>query len=497
MNNILLTNFHYDKGNIVVRFKGVGNINYMEEYSFVFETEKIYPNAIDYDDRGEVIITFPFAKLTPGIDYSLSNKHGIVKIKNQLSEESHERAKEILNIREDNLFVQRKTQIGKIRSQITKIFNFKKASFQRGGKIRLLYWLTKPYFWNKRIILFSERSDTFADNSSTLFFQCFNRNADHAYYLTEMPNTSNKINKRKYIKKDTLKHILYYLNSDVCVNAYDIERYMSFGGYGKSGLFQTFGDLLIYKKVFLQHGVFYNDISFYLEKNRTNFDLVVISTAHEYKFLKSIGYLDNEISQSGLPRFIKLQDLSNNEKQSIDILIMPTWRTFIKNKEEYINSNYYKNMVDLCNRVYEAFPNKDIVFFQHYEFQKYNMEISQFINSNISVLTGNEQIQGLLKNSKVLITDYSSVMFDFIYMNKPVISFQFDREDFFSKHTNKPIIEFKELPLITVETNVSNIVPKLVTLLNKKQSSVQKPYHLFYETNDKSIRNLADQINNL
>ena len=43
-------------------------------------------------------------------------------------------------------------------------------------------------------------------------------------------------------------------------------------------------------------------------------------------------------------------------------------------------------------------------------------------------------MQTLLKESSLLITDYSSVFFDFAYMHKPTIYYQFDRASFRKGH---------------------------------------------------------------
>ena len=41
-----------------------------------------------------------------------------------------------------------------------------------------------------------------------------------------------------------------------------------------------------------------------------------------------------------------------------------------------------------------------------------------------------DQIQELLKSTAVMITDYSSVFMDMVYMKKPVLHYQFDEEKF-------------------------------------------------------------------
>jgi len=51
-------------------------------------------------------------------------------------------------------------------------------------------------------------------------------------------------------------------------------------------------------------------------------------------------------------------------------------------------------------------------------------------------------VQTLLKESAILISDYSSVAFDFAYMRKPVIYYQFDEELFFEKHYHRGYFDY-------------------------------------------------------
>ena len=56
-------------------------------------------------------------------------------------------------------------------------------------------------------------------------------------------------------------------------------------------------------------------------------------------------------------------------------------------------------------------------------------------NSRIKIVDKTEKsIQELLRECKYLITDYSSVAFDFAYMKKPLQYFQFDYEEFRKNH---------------------------------------------------------------
>lgn len=75
-----------------------------------------------------------------------------------------------------------------------------------------------------------------------------------------------------------------------------------------------------------------------------------------------------------------------------------------------------------------------LIFYPHFEVQKY---LNLFMeNSERIVFASFEKfdVQKLLIDCDLLITDYSSVQFDFSYMRKPIILFQFDRNAYRSGH---------------------------------------------------------------
>ena len=74
--------------------------------------------------------------------------------------------------------------------------------------------------------------------------------------------------------------------------------------------------------------------------------------------------------------------------------------------------------------------NLEIIFFPHRNMQRY---ISSFagVGNHITIASWkNYDIQDLLKTSALMITDYSSVYFDMIYMEKPILFFQFDESEY-------------------------------------------------------------------
>ena len=71
-------------------------------------------------------------------------------------------------------------------------------------------------------------------------------------------------------------------------------------------------------------------------------------------------------------------------------------------------------------------------------------------------------VQMLLKESKFLVTDYSSVCFDFAYMHKPVVYFQFDQDLFFAKHYARGYFSYHEMGFGPVVDNVADVVDTVI-----------------------------------
>jgi CDP-glycerol glycerophosphotransferase (TagB/SpsB family) len=63
-----------------------------------------------------------------------------------------------------------------------------------------------------------------------------------------------------------------------------------------------------------------------------------------------------------------------------------------------------------------------------------------------------QDVQAHLRDAHLLITDYSSISFDFGYMNKPVLYYQFDQSDFYQSRGGFFAEPNTELPGKTVTT---------------------------------------------
>lgn len=218
-----------------------------------------------------------------------------------------------------------------------------------------------------------------------------------------------------------------------------------------------FGDEYEYSKkiVFLQHGVIHNDLSLWLNTQK-NINLFITSTQDEYSSIVDdkthYKFSSKEVKLTGMPRHDYL--LKSDHLEEKIILVMPTWRKNIVGKainnsntrainNNFKNEAYCKAWEDFLNdqklkNLYKKYGYK-IVFAPHVNIVPYLsvMDIPPFIDV-WSKETSSESLQTLFKKTKVFITDYSSAAFDLAYLNKAIIYFQFDKNEFFSGvHTSQ------------------------------------------------------------
>lgn len=198
-----------------------------------------------------------------------------------------------------------------------------------------------------------------------------------------------------------------------------------------------------FKNIFLQHGITKDRATFLLKENNC-LDLFCCACNREREFvIDKLGYSNDEVQALGFCRFDNLNSHSYNTQQ---ILVMPTWRNWLypefherreAAESRFLESQYYKEYQKLVNDeglvpLLDKY-NLEIVFFLHNDMQQYS-HLFKISDERIRVESKETaDVQRLLKESALLITDYSSVFFDFAYMKKPLIYFQFDKEEYRKK----------------------------------------------------------------
>lgn len=293
--------------------------------------------------------------------------------------------------------------------------------------------LARPFY--KDIWLISERKDQARDNGYCFYkYLCKNHKSVKAYYIiNKHAKDYDKIKDMgQAIQFDSWRHFFFY-----CVSRIHISSHVGACFPSNSPICKYLKPILRYKDVFLPHGVSYGISEFCLAKY-AKIDLFITSGKYEYEnVLANYGYSINQVAYTGFPRLDEWHHLTVNPKQ---IILMPTWRVYLAQDPNVLfeQTDYYKAYRDLImNEQLSSFLVSNglkMIFYLHHEMRKY---VDSFDTDcpNIDIAYNDDRydIQELLKESALLITDYSSVHFDFAYMGKPVLYYQFDRKEFWEK----------------------------------------------------------------
>ncbi|MFP7200028.1 CDP-glycerol glycerophosphotransferase family protein [Lysinibacillus halotolerans] len=368
------------------------------------------------------------------------------------------------------------TPISYIKSKIRKVKRnirydlslIKKGKFKSFIAI-ILYKLFRKFFRSKHIWLIGERKDTAQDNSSHLFkYIRLNHKNVNAYYVIDFSSKDYHLIKRykNIVRFGSIKHTLYLLCSDVTINSYVERPNMYTPEY--VDILKYYPEFAKNKKVFLQHGVIgVSRVNHVLHKNKLDYDLFITSSNYEKKHIISeFGYNENEVIVTGLPRWDNLDSKKIQKK----VLLMPTWRSWIQSSEELLTSEYFRTYIQLLKnpKLVETLKKHDceLVFFPHYQMQKLLSEEKINLDTRIRVVKqGERPVQDLLNECLVLITDYSTVSFDVAYLEKPVIFYQFDYTEFYSKHYNEGPINHKQQLFGPVVENEREVIVNLDNFL--------------------------------
>ncbi|MDR5650338.1 CDP-glycerol glycerophosphotransferase family protein [Staphylococcus nepalensis] len=327
--------------------------------------------------------------------------------------------------------------------------------------------------------LIGERTDTAQDNGIQFFKWLQKYTNINAYYVIDEDSNDydNVSNLNNIITFGSKKHFEVSSKANVLISTHDLENILpyktakNFWGYENS------------VRIFLQHGVLGRKK---VEYDKNNYELPfhlfnVSSTNEKYDIVvNQLGYEPKEVAVTGLPRFdsLPLKPKSKTKK----ILIMPTWRDWLNSDYAFENSEYMNRYINLINhpkfvQLIQDY-NIEVNFYPHYRSQSFFKQHLDKTESLINYVSlGEQTVQDLLIEHDVLITDYSSVSFDFSYMKKPVIFFHFDVERFFKKGIFRPIEETFIGDIVYDEKEVLDKVEKILS--SSQHTPIPNLNHVF------------------
>lgn len=284
---------------------------------------------------------------------------------------------------------------------------------------------------NKKIFMFGTGFGGFQDNTKYLFLFMINETNNKCYYVIKKKNIYSKLKSDlPVVYYYSLKNLLLSLQASYYIFTHNIHDI--YPSVRKNTV-----------KINLWHGSPLKKIGFdsivenrWIKKRRIlklklpyqEWDYLVVS----HEFFKKFFYTSMKIDERrmlcfGLPRTDYLFRLNysrtklvknkiiGNKKNKKTILYVPTFRDYTDDKTEEI-------LFNLCNYV----EKKDyLLILKMHPSETKSLSIKHRENVIVSL---DEDIQDLLVISDILISDYSSVFFDYAILQRPIILFQYDYE---------------------------------------------------------------------
>ncbi len=339
---------------------------------------------------------------------------------------------------------------------------------------RLIYAVLKP-FHRKPIWLVSDRNQVAGDNGEAFFrYLTTQKRKDIRIYFAvskQCPAFAELKKIGRVVNAKSFRHKMLFLLSTFNISSQaDDDVITQFSRYDSA--YRDIQSRI--KFIFLQHGVIKDDLSDWLNRYNRNITAFVTSAKAEADSIRDCAYFypDDAIWLTGLPRFDRLY---HDEKRALTI--MPTWRhmwvaysdqkTGVRMlKDGFEEGSFYRFYNALLNdtRLLDAAKQHGytIRFLPHPLLQPHMGRFTQ--NDRVVFLPADTPYRKVFAESDLVLTDYSSVVFDFVYLRKPVVYTQFDREEFYSgEHMYVPgYFDYDRDGFGEVETEYEATVDRLI-----------------------------------
>jgi CDP-glycerol glycerophosphotransferase len=221
-------------------------------------------------------------------------------------------------------------------------------------------------------------------------------------------------------------------------------------------------------------------------KESANWDYLISPNPYSTEIFRRAFAFKKEMIESGYPRNDFLYN-ANNEKEILAlkkkyqiptdkkvILYAPTWRD-----DQYFEKGKYKFDLKLdLKHMQEQLGDQYIVLLRLHYLIANHIDVSEYKGFAFD-FSHHEDIRELYMVSDLLITDYSSVFFDYANLKRPMIFFVYDIEDYRDRLRGF-YFDFEEKapgPLVKTTEEVIEEINKL-----EKNKRLPKNFDEFYET---------------
>ena len=341
---------------------------------------------------------------------------------------------------------------------------------------KIIYIFLSLNFIHKNII-FSENHNA-TDNAFELFLYSLKRNKNSYFIVSKYirDQISDKKVKKNVLVYNSFRHIWKVIFSKLWITSYTLTEEL----FPKTKLLKDIHYQCIPSKwIFVPHGMLGDKTCGLVHRYVWDepFKTYVSSNFERMAYIKN-GF--HNVVVSGYPRMDKWSNctLDNNK-----IVIFFTWRMkWIQqiSEKDFISSNYYETVISIVEMIRKNFPNKHVYYVFHHEVEKSGLD--KIIKNKLgttgisyvyfSTKKGGDEFNNAFKSAKYLITDYSSVAYDFGYA-KGKIPIYYLRPEFIDGHY--PLTdEFYKVHLGTIVSTLEELKKQLKTTKEPADSAKRR-----------------------
>lgn len=291
---------------------------------------------------------------------------------------------------------------------------------------------------NKTNIIFHDYfiSKTCFDKNSYILFQYFLKNNIHIPYYIINKNSDFY----KYLRKNNnIKNLILFDSKKLSSFYRNLYKYLKdakiiIASYTILFLQEISAKVPYIKFLKIDHGI--RHFKIYIAKyeiisqlkNKTK---IISSSPYEYEHLiNELNYSSRQIYNASLIKYERFQYIKRNKNEKRCILISFTYRPYSKKKFE--KSLYKMNLFtllndkELINDLYNR--NINLIYVPHHEEinrgKKYSQKYFKY-----AIIGNQKSLDHYIEHCSLLITDFSSLSFDFMFQNKPVLFYPIDKND--------------------------------------------------------------------
>ncbi len=384
-----------------------------------------------------------------------------------------------------------------MKNRFEKILDFLVELISKKFNVNILHLITYPLSKlysnkvNENLLVFgSTNGNAFSGNSKELFLFLTKNSKYYCAWITSSEKILHDLQQQKY-------NVIFSKNIFKTIKTLKTAKYI-FITHG-------FGDILMIKFspqtvfIHLAHGVSFKMggedleesafaiVQKWIRKKMVNSLSYFIDSSEETKKFKmsAYGMPSKKVLITGYPR----NDILNNYSQTLQvtikrrldlpenhetILYAPTFREY--KYEDPLNEAFLKTLDKVLNK------EKKILLYKPHPFMK-KINLSQY--KSIIGIDPQVDIMDLLIISDLLITDYSSVFYDYLLTMRPIIFFAYDLEEY--KEKRDFYYDYETFVPGPIVRNSEELIEKLRTtqqwskFFEDRRKEIRDKFHKFHD----------------